>query len=355
MASVVVVTAAVVLSALAPGVPDSEVVVASGADPARRLRGDWEAPDALVIAMTEPSDTHAALLLAALREVDTFVLSPPEEEDAAVAWLASVVQEEGIGLLSVGLDSDWVRDFGPLQVEVDGEGLLWLDGAYYLDRPLDDAVPVLLGEALRVPVESLDLPIEGGAIISNGQGLCASTLESFEVFGLDVSDPDARMLLEELLDQLGCQAWALVPALRHDPTSHVDMLAQFLDPHRVLVAEVEPAEAPEDAARLDEAVRGLELAAEALGQPLEVIRVPTPVDVGQKLYFTYVNGTRLGESFLVPSYEATAVADEERAYLTLERALGNVELVPIPADEFIALNGAVHCLTLGVALPERTR
>lgn len=350
MASPFFVTAAVIGMVLAGEAPSSEVLVAGG-EPARRLLGDWETPDALVLAMTEPSDTHAALLFAAAREVETFVLAAPDDEADAVAWIADLQGEGRVGFLEAKLDSDWVRDFGPLQVEVDGEGLLWLDAAYYLDRPLDDRVPVVLSDALGVPVEPFDLPVEGGAIISNGEGLCATTLESFELFGLDPTDPDGRVVLDEVLAQLGCEAWALVPALLRDPTSHVDMLAQFLAPDVVLVAEIDPALAPDDAARLDEAARGLELAAEALGQALRVVRVPTPVDVERGLYFTYVNGTRLGSSFLVPSYEAVPGAEEDRAWAVLDRELRDVDIVPIPADEFIALNGAVHCLTLGLTLP----
>lgn len=276
------------------------------------------------------------------------MLGLPGGAEEVRTWLGEDgVPTDGITPIEAALDSEWVRDYGPLQVKVEGEGVLWLDAEYFASRPLDDAVPELLGEAFGVPVEGLELAIEGGAIISNGEGLCASTLESFERAGLDVEDTE---YLEDLLAQLGCHAWALVPALRRDPTAHVDMLAQFLSPKLVLVAEIDPEEDAADAARLEEAARGLRLAADAVGMELEIVRVPTGVHEDE-VYFTYVNGMQLGSSFLVPSYQIVSPDAEARAYEVLESALEGVELVPIPADEFIELNGAIHCLTLGLVLP----
>lgn len=352
MSITVVAAAPTIFAMFVAGVPTSEVLLAPSADSHRRLRGDFETPDAMIIAMTEPSDTHATLLLAAASHVDTFVLSPQDREELALSWVEQVAVFDAVGVLEAELDSDWVRDFGPLQVEVDGAGLLWLDPSYYPERPHDDVVPRVLSDALGVPLETLDLPIEGGAIISNGAGLCASTLETFDLFGMAPDDEDARLAVQELMQQMGCDAWALVPALANDPTSHIDMLAQFLSHDVLLVAEVDALDAPIDAERLEEAVHGFEMAAEALGQPLRIIRVPTPVVPAQDLYFSYVNATRLGSAFLVPSYEMVSPAQEEAIFGVLAQALGDsTQLIPIPADEFIALNGAVHCLTLGVGLP----
>lgn len=352
MASVVVFAAAWVLTTSAIDIPASQLVVASGEDDSRHLIGDWEPPDALGIAMTQSSDAHNAILMAASHRVDTFLLIPPETEGTTSAWLAEISPLDSVDVFQIPLDSDWIRDFGPLQVRVDDKGPLWLDGFYYVERPADDDVPSMLSEHIEAPVERLDLSVEGGAIISNGTGLCVTTIESFELFGLSPTDPDARTILEDLMDQLGCQAWALVPALQHDPTHHIDMMAQFLAPDVLALASISPQDAPEDAMRLEEAARGVMFAAEALDIDLQIVRIPTPVDVDNELYFTYVNGTQLGDAYLVPSYASVSSREEDEAYQALENALPDVELLSIPADEFIALNGAVHCLTLGLYFSE---
>lgn len=348
MASVVVLAAAWVFTATAIDIPQSQLIVARGEGVSRQLIGDWEPPDAIAIAMTQPSDAHAAVLMATSHRMDTYLLVPPSEENLTSAWLTGVSPLDAVGVVELELDSDWIRDFGPIQVKVEDKGPLWLDGMYYAERPADDDVPNSLSEHIRAPVELLDLPIEGGAIISNGSGLCVSTLESFQLFGLPPTDSDSRTILDALVDQLGCQAWALVPALRNDPTSHIDMMAQFLAPDVLALASISADADAEDAMRLEEAARGIVFAAEALEIDLEVVRIPTPIDVENELYFTYVNGTHLGDAYLVPSYDSVSASQEDAAYRMFENAMPDVELLPVPADEFIALNGAVHCLTLGL-------
>ncbi len=70
-------------------------------------------------------------------------------------------------------------------------------------------------------------------------------------------------------------------------------------------------------------------------------------------YRSYVNGLRLGSSFLVPSYGDVDPEEETEAYEILEGAMPGVHLAPIPADRMIELEGAIHCLSQSLMLPRR--
>ena len=91
----------------------------------------------------------------------------------------------------------------------------------------------------------------------------------------------------------------------------------------------------------------MQQAAAALGQGLEVVRVPLVADGGA--YFAYLNGTRIDDVYLVPSYRAVPRALQRRAYKALQAAMPGVTLVPVPSDEMVELGGAVHCITLGLS------
>ncbi len=320
------------------------VVVARGHDHGRRLRSDFETPDALLVAATSEWPTSLAALLAAIDgRVPTILLDESDDDGEVAVWPEA---DADVVLVSMRFDSGWVRDYGPLQVHT-RKGVEWLDAGYYTDRPDDDEVPRRLAPELDAGVSRLPLALEGGGIISNGRGLCASTTMSVERAEIDIDD---HAYLDKLLDTLGCRVWALVPPIYSDSTGHVDMMAQFVSANRVVVSSLDAGRFPDEAKALDGAVTVLEAGARALGQKLEVRRVPTVIDAGGHM-LTYVNGTRISGAFLVPSYTHAPRALQQRAYRTLKAALGGLTLLPVAADELIDLGGAVHCATLGITLP----
>jgi agmatine/peptidylarginine deiminase len=201
-----------------------------------------------------------------------------------------------------------------------------------------------LSSVWNIPRENVNWGLQGGAIIGNGFGLCASTIEAFQQYGIDPEEPD---VIDPLLTQIGCSVLALVPALANEETKHIDMFAQFTAPDSVVIATVDERVSPDDAERLDSATWGLIQAAAVFGIELKVDRIPLPV--GKKnLYYSYINGLRLADTFLVPSYKSVPPEEERNAYRALASAIPGISLVAVPADTMIELYGAVHCLSLGL-------
>lgn len=336
--------------------PDAEIVeslvLAPTSGPQRyRHRGDWEPSNTLLISYSGYwEDSLSELMRAALDEAEVYVLVPRGERSEAYAW----VRREGydrrrVHMVRVQLDTPWVRDYGPLQV-TDARGRVrWLDAGYSGARPADDRLPTNLARRVGMPVEPLDITLDGGGIISNGDGLCVITRDTLEDTGMSPEDEDAH---DVILSKLGCAAMAIVPALANEATGHVDMFAQFVTSRRLLLAEVNGDRWEEDRTRLEEALRGVKQAAKRLGQELEIVRVPLPMPA-YDLYRSYVNGLRLANSFLVPSYGDVDPDTESRALEILQGAMPDVRVVPIPADRMIELEGAIHCVTQALQLPKR--
>lgn len=313
-------------------------------------RGDWEAPDVMIMAFNESWPIARDIMVqTAARSADVWiVLEDGHSRAAAKAWRRRLPEESRarVRILDVRVDSPWVRDYGPLQLRNPDGGTQWLDATYSGSRPLDDVVPVRLGNLMDAWVSPLEFGLDGGALVSNGRGLCATTVEYLETESVEATD-DA--FLRPLAAKLGCRGLALLPALEDEPTAHVDPFVQFLGPDLAAVAMFDPETHPEDYDRTELAAAALVRAASRLGQTLRLVRVPTWAK-GES-YYTYINGLRLGDSYLVPTFDAVPSDIEEAAHAALGWAMPDVELVLVPGDRLVDHDGVVHCATLGIDIP----
>jgi agmatine/peptidylarginine deiminase len=316
----------------------------------RRLRGDWEPSDLLVFSFTGHWPQALADLIASSQaDLQVRVLVDRETpDDIVLGWVEEhALMDDRFDLVWTDIDTPWIRDYGPIET-VDPSGTpIWLDAEYDVSRPGDDGVPRALAGLFDVVLEPLNVDLDGGALVSNGEGLCISTFDYFVDHGIDAEEVEVR---NPLMAALGCQSLVLVPALIDEETKHADMFAQFLSAHVVAVAEIDPLESEMDAERMDVAAHAISEAARTAGTELQVVRVPLP-RLGPGEYRTYLNGLRLRGRFLAPSYEDVSKDVEAEAYLRLSRAMPHIQVVPIAADEMIRLAGALHCVSLGLALP----
>ncbi len=315
--------------------------------PVRTLVGDWEAADTLLLAFDESwMDALQELFNAVEDDSELFLLAAPEQiaSEPFQEWIQPL---RDVNVLPIAVDTPWLRDYGPLRVRSEGT-TYWLDTDYAPDRPLDDAVPERLSELFHVPWERPGLPLDGGGVISNGAGLCAMTGRSLDELGLALEDPEVS---DNLLHTLGCRVLARVPALPEEATGHVDMIAQFLDPTTIAVATPGPNSTLEERQALTGALVALHRAASVIQMAPRFVSLP--IVRKEDTYFSYVNGFRTRNHYLVPSYSEVPRSIEARAHFRLARALPGVKVVPIPADVMIESGGAVHCLTIGLESPSR--
>ncbi|MCX4239892.1 agmatine deiminase family protein [Paraliomyxa miuraensis] len=316
--------------------------------PSRTFVGDWETPSSVVLVYgDEWLETYEALIESLTEVVDVTVLIEEGQDVVMVEdGLDRLDPDRRARIWSPGheVDSSWPRDYGPLQVRESSGAVTWLDSLYTLDRPRDDELPGQLADWFGADVRPLEHSLDGGAIASNGRGLCVSTVEYFELADIDATD---EPLLQGLMSDLGCEALALVPALELEDTKHVDLVMQFLSPTLVVVARFDPLQAPEDARRADRAVDVLQRTATSMGLPLTIERIDSPPAQGD-LYPSYVNFLQIDGYLLVPAYTSVERSIERRALRRLAELVPDKTVLPIPSDEVLPHGGAVHCLTWGM-------
>lgn len=316
--------------------------------PIRVLRGDWEPPRWVALVYHPPWASALGKIITALPgQTRALIVTPHDHAHQDVeSWLASLgVSRHRAWILQAPVESPWIRDYGPFEVR-DLQGRHTYLDAGYSSRPGDDPLPEELSHVLGVPVENLPEELDGGAVVANGRGFCVSTVEAFALHNLPADDPTFMDLLQQ---QMGCEILTLVPALSEDETKHVDMFLQFVSPSRAILAKMDPR--TEDGMRLNAAARLLREAALRRGLPLEIVRVPMVMQ-GPGVYLTYVNGLQVGDRYLVPRFRNSPPGLEASAWEALARAMPERHLIPISADDMIVLNGAIHCITLGLSSGE---
>ena len=286
------------------GVTPATVVLRQGKS-SRRQRGDWEPPPALLISYNDIwRDALSEIVRATEVRTPVFVLARQSDSANVGSWRGEFPKH--VRLLEWPIQSDWVRDYGPIQVADDQGKAIWLDADYRSGRTGDDLIP------------------------------------RHNLFETKGGEAEAHLLM----DQLGCEALAILPELEGEPTGHADVFVHFFAPDVVGVASVAPRESAENAGRMDVAAAIIERAADSLGIDLRVIRVPMPRR-GPKVYYSYLNAVDLGDKILVPHFDGVASSIEAAVHASI-RAASNREIVPIDASEMITSGGALHCLVLGL-------
>ncbi len=334
---------------------------------ARRLPAEWEPQSGVQLtwphentdwgsSLDRVEPVFAAIGAAIARHESLLVVCQDTDHRARIL---RQLTETGADLDRVQLgiaptDDTWARDHGAITV-LENEQPLLLDfifngwgGKFPADR--DNLITRTLSSQGRfgtVPVETIDLVLEGGSIESDGSGTVMTTsqclLTPSRNAGLSRHDLEQR-----LREHLGAQRvlWLDHGHLEGDDTDgHIDTLARFCDAGTIAYVQCDDPADPQHAGlrRMAEQLAGFQ---QPSGLPYNLIGLPQPApihDGGQRLPATYANFLVINETVLVPVYDDPADA------LALERigaAFPRRSVVGIDCRELIRQGGSLHCLTM---------
>lgn len=275
------------------------------------------------------------------------VKSATERRDAQRALRSSAIPAGAVRILELPHDSVWIRDYGPLSV-CGANGPRLIDKKLRtrtIRRDLDDRVSKLLAARLGLPAVEMPLLIEGGNLLSNGDGLLVTTtltLVHNRHLGYDRARVD--LLLHRYL---GAKQVVYLEPLADEPTKHVDMFATFPARDTIVVGEYSPAQDPVNHAILERNVRKLRGVKTSRG-PLNVVRVPMPPRGEDIFGGSYTNVVYANGVLLVPSYRPVDPAGLERAVGVYRRVLPGWKIKPVESRAWIIDEGSLHCVTLNV-------
>lgn len=335
--------------------------------PLMPIAGEFEAQSAIILnasyLLRRASDVFEDVVSAITENVHLICLvSNSGERATARASLDRLgLGSDTVTLLSYPLDSSWIRDYGPVFLSRENGSSLIADLRYNINaekrtrgsRWFDDKIPEVFGGLFNLPVENLPLFLEGGNILSNGEGVCVTTryggfamrdhVNSHE----PVTEDDVRQVKRALAERLGVTFWVGLPVLPEEVTGHVDMFATFTAPDSVVVAQCDPAVNEVDARLLDTSAANLAKVTTSLG-PLRVTRVPMPPRAKRGGYRSYTNVLYANGTLLVPSFEDVDPEIERYVFEMYTRLLPGWKITTIPVKSEFADVGYFHCMTKNI-------
>jgi agmatine deiminase len=260
----------------------------------------------------------------------------------------------GVEVVELPIDDSWIRDSGPIFVTGAGGRRAGVDfrfngwGERFLPCDRDDAMPRALLGHLGVDRFEAPLVLEGGSICVDGEGTLITTEQC--LLNPNRNPGLAREEIEALLaDYLGIEKVIWLRhglAEDHDTDGHVDNVAAFVEPARVLLQTVADVASPnyEPGQENLEVLRG---AVDARGRGVEVIELdvlPATSVRGLPGCVPYTNLYVLNGAVVVP----VAGDDPDRDELVLEMLASlfdGREVLPVPGRMLAEGGGGVHCIT----------
>ena len=252
------------------------------------------------------------------------------------------------------LDTIWLRDFGPrfLETESDPQSI---DFFYDGTRPKDDQFPNKWGELAGIKNTTVEWTLQGGNLISNGQGLAFTSTRFFEDNHVqfpfknrpgNVEYERRKLVVDAFKTECNIDRLLFLKPLTPEATKHVDMLTTFLAADHMLVARVDPRIDPVNARILDENARFLRTV-QVDGHPMRVDRIDIPPRQ-DKYWSPYTNVIFANDLVLVPVYKTDSPALVSRALQTYRRLLPGKHVDTIDLTSMQKLEGALHCLSINV-------
>ncbi len=236
----------------------------------------------------------------------------------------------------------WLRDTGPLVVlEADGTraarrfGFNGWGGKYLM--PGDQEIGAQLAHDAGLAFATSPMILEGGAIDGDGTGLVATTAQC--LLNPNRNPAMSRADIEaELAATLGfTRALWLGEGLINDHTDgHVDNLARFVAPNRLVVPEATGAADPNAAIYADAAARAADFG-------VEVVRIPSPgllTRDGVIEPASYVNFAITSHLVVVPTFGSPHDDDGVAAIAAL---FPDRDCVGLPGAAVLAGGGGFHC------------
>lgn len=307
---------------------------------------EWAPQEWLWIGFPHDADEWPEVLGRAQQQIAAFASAVAESgqpvrllvRDAANEARARNLVSSAVTLERRTFGDVWLRDTGPL-VRSDGTALRcrfngW--GGKYLMAG-DQTIGAELARDAGLAVTQSDWILEGGAIDTDGTGLVVTTeqclLNPNRNPQLSRDEIDARLARDLGFDRV---LW-LGDGLMNDHTDgHVDNLARFVAPGRLVLPRATGADDPNADIYADAKAR-----AEAFG--VEVAEIPSPGLVTRADFIepaSYVNFAITTNLVVVPTFGSQHDADGVAAIADLfpDRAT-----IGLPADAVLAGGGGFHC------------
>ncbi|MFE4618327.1 agmatine deiminase family protein [Streptomyces sp. NPDC056747] len=281
---------------------------------------------------------------------------PGQAADARYACGAGAYY--GIDVVEIANDDLWIRDFGPTFVVAPGavagvdtnfNGWGKTGTPYAQPYANDAAAAATLLDQYGVQRVRAGFVGEGGSLETDGQGTLLATVSS--LVNANRNPGMTQDQVEQAMKSaLGIDKVIWVPGLAgQDITDcHIDCLARFVAPGRVILDQPGPGTDSKWVAVYQETKQALLSATDAQGRRLTITELPGPDrrairGRGKDFLSSYTNYYTANGAVLVPQF-GDGYADGV-AYAILQAAYPGRNVVQLNIDNIASGGGGIHCAT----------
>ena len=315
-----------------------------------RIPAQWSPGEKILISWGRMYPTiwsmHAQIAEAISAVALVEILVPTEMWARAVAvYLGErgLADMANVQFLVLPTDDIWIRDYGPI-MGMNPQGQRVAVNAVYAVLPQypqadDNRMTDLWAAHHGIPVQPLDLHTEGGNLWSDGLGTLLMSSQIFYSNRYHTRDT----LLAYLRSIFDFEKAIITPRLTMEVTGHIDLLVKLADAQTVLISKANSRSTEEV---LRKTKRLFERETNALGQPYQVIELPTPPLylnwITHQIRRAYTNALTVNGRVLVPTY---SIPEDEIALKLYEQHMPEYTIIPIDSRLGINGGGSVHCMT----------
>lgn len=306
-----------------------------------RLVSEYDRADGVIFSWSNNYSTLIRQLITTVSLTDTaYVVVPNNSTLTTVTSLliSSGAEMSRVQFIIEGLNSVWMRDYGPWWGldEYGQRGIV--DFIYNRPRPLDDVFPQNLADLWDIPYYGPDLVHPGGNFLVDGHGRAfATTLVQAENSAYSYSD-----ISDIFHDYGGIDTLVLLTPMQNDGTGHLDMFCKLLNDSTFIVGQYA---SPGDGSGnnyniLNQNAALLASITSSTGRPFIVERIQMP-PYSSGISYTYTNSLIANNTVLVPIYGF----DTDAAALALyEELMPGYNVYGFNCNAIIPANGAIHCI-----------
>ena len=250
--------------------------------------------------------------------------------------------------LVIPSNSIWIRDYAPFVLRYDQDRALLIDAKYQTRtererRKQDEYFSMEMARLLDLPVRSIPLMMEGGNMLSNGDGLILTSGKTIAV-NEQQGNFEPQQIMSMFNDYMGAHSVYSFAPLVEEPNGHIDMFVTLLDKNIAVVGQVSPAVDPESSRHLDETADMLASLNTTVG-PMKVSRIPLPPKWGTD-WRSYTNVIIANKLLLMPSFSDVDPALESKVESIYRSVLPpDWDVRRINCDKLVLHHGQLHCIS----------
>jgi len=272
------------------------------------------------------------------------------------AW--SLITKAGADLTQVTFydhptNDAWCRDHGPIFVKNQQTGEVavtdWVHTAWggkYPPYDLDNTIPPLVAQKLKLKRFENDMVLEGGSLDVNGEGLLLTSEQC--LLNKNRNPHLTRDQIEQnLKDYLGVTQvlWVGDGIIGDDTDGHIDDITRFYKPDGFITV-VESNKRDPNHKILAENLGRLNAFRTPQGKKFDIVELPMPKPFafqGQPVPASYANFLIINGAVLVPNFRQKKRDAEANA--TIASCFPGREIIPIDCYDLIWGLGTLHCIS----------